>query len=228
VTKTPVEVDGSVIYPVDTIELLGVRYDRKLSTAPHVKNLLVSIKQRASIISRLANHLPRGEYLRQLSYGLVMGKFSHALAAVARPRLETGDNASTIWGGIQVAFNNVARSITGVRRRDHVNIEDLLAQAGLDSANRMVVKAIAAETWSSFHSDDGGKGARNHVGQIIFSDKRTDRAKTTRSAKTGLVEVPLRGGGHLRHPRGPRVERVGVATPANHECEGKGGGRIRR
>jgi hypothetical protein len=52
-----------------------------------------------------------------------------------------------IWSGIQVAFNDVARSITGARRRDHVRIEDLLAQAGLESANRMVVKAIAAETW---------------------------------------------------------------------------------
>jgi hypothetical protein len=194
VTETPVEVDGSIIYPVDTIELLGVRYDRKLSTAPHVKALLAAVRQRASIISRLANHLPRGEYLRQLSYGLVMGKFSHALAAVARPRLEPEDNASMIWGGIQVAFNNVARSITGVRRRDHVKIEDLLAQAGLESANRMVVKAIAAETWSSFHSDDGGEGARNHIGRILFSDRRTDLAKTTRSAKTGLVEVPFRGG----------------------------------
>jgi hypothetical protein len=194
VTETPVEVDGSIIYPADTIELLGVRYDRKLSTAPHSKALLAAVRQRASIISRLANHLPRGEYLRQLSYGLVMGKFSHALAAVARPRLEPEDNASGIWGGIQVALNNVARSITGVRRRDHVKIEDLLAQAGLESANRMVVKAIAAETWSSFHSDDGGEGARNHIGRILFSDRRTDLAKTTRSATTGLIEVPLRGG----------------------------------
>jgi hypothetical protein len=40
VTETPVKVDGSVIHPVDTIELLGVRYDRKLSTAPHIKDLL--------------------------------------------------------------------------------------------------------------------------------------------------------------------------------------------
>jgi hypothetical protein len=39
VTETPVEVEGSVIHPVDTIELLGVRYDRKLSTAPHIKAL---------------------------------------------------------------------------------------------------------------------------------------------------------------------------------------------
>jgi hypothetical protein len=191
-TETPVELDGSVIHPVDTIELLGARYDRKLSTAPHIKALLAAVRQRASVISRLANHLPRGEYLRQLSYGLVVGKFSHALAAVARPRLDPKDNASVIWSGIQVAFNDVARSITGARRRDHVWIEDLLAQAGLESANRMVVQAVAAKTWGCFHSDDG---ARNHVGRLLFSDKRTGTAKTTRSAKTGLVEVPLRGGG---------------------------------
>jgi hypothetical protein len=93
-----------------------------------------------------------------------------------------------------VAFNDVARSITGARRRDHVKIEDLLAQAGLESANRMVVKAVAAKMWSCFHSDDGKDGARNHVGRILFSDKRTGTAKTTGSAKTGQIEVPLRGG----------------------------------
>jgi hypothetical protein len=129
-----------------------------------------------------------------LSYGLVVGKFSHALGAVARPRLEPEDNPSVIWSGIQVAFNEVARSITGAWRRDHVRIKDLLSQAGLESTNRMVVKAIAAETWGCFHSDDGGNGARNHVGSLLFSDKRTGTAKTTRSAKTRLVEVPLWGG----------------------------------
>jgi hypothetical protein len=156
--------------------------------------LLAAVRQRASVIARLADHFPRGEYLRQLSYGLVVGNFSHPLAAVARPRLEQEDNASVVWSGIQVALNNVARSITGTRRRDHVKIEDLLAQAGLESANRMVVKAIAAGSWSCFHSNDGKDGAQNHVGRILFSDKRTATAKTTRSAKTGQIEVPLRGG----------------------------------
>jgi hypothetical protein len=188
-----VEVDGSTIYPSDAIELLGVKYDRRLSTRPHLKALLAALRQQASVVARLANHLPRGEYLRQLSYGLVVGKFSHALAAVARPRLEHEDNASVVWSGIQVAFNNVARSITGTRRRDHVYIEDLLAQAGLESTNRMVVKVIAAEMWGCFHSDNGRDGSRNHVGRIIFSDKRTATSKTTRSAKTGQVKVPLRG-----------------------------------
>jgi hypothetical protein len=83
--------------------------------------LLADVRQRASVVARLANHLPRGAYLRQLSYGLVMGKFAHALAAVARPRLA---NASVIWSKIQVAFNNVAR---------------------ITSVNRMLVKAVAVE-----------------------------------------------------------------------------------
>jgi hypothetical protein len=61
---TTVEVDGSVIYPGNVIELLGVKYDRKLSTAPHVKALLAAVRQQASVIARLADHLPRGEYLR--------------------------------------------------------------------------------------------------------------------------------------------------------------------
>jgi hypothetical protein len=97
---------------------------------------------------------------------------------VARPRLEQEDNASVVWSRIQVALNDVARSITGTRRRDHVHIEDLLAQAGLESANRMVVKAIAAETWGCFHSDDVRDGSRNHVGRLIFSDKNVGVALT--------------------------------------------------
>jgi ribosomal protein L2 len=80
-----------------------------------------------------------------------------------------------------VAFHDVARSITGARWRDHVTIKDLHDLAGIESAKRMVVKAIA-------------DGARNHVGTILFSDNRTDTAKTKRSARTGQIAVPLRGG----------------------------------
>jgi hypothetical protein len=75
VRDVTVEVEGCTIKPTNTIELLGVCYDRKLSTTPHVRSLLAAVRQRASVVARLANHLPRGTYLRQLSYGLVMGKF---------------------------------------------------------------------------------------------------------------------------------------------------------
>jgi hypothetical protein len=167
VSEVTVEVEGNTILPSNVIELLGVRYNRKLSTTTHIRSLLAAVRQRSSVVARLANHLPRGTYLQQLSYGLVMGKFAHALAAVARPRLDKEDNASVIWSKIQVAFNNVGRSITGARQRDHITIKDLLDLAGIESANRIVVKAIAANSWSCYHSDDGQDGARNHVGWIF-------------------------------------------------------------
>jgi hypothetical protein len=156
--------------------------------------LLVAVRQRALVVARLANHLPRRTYLGQLSYRLVMGKFVHALAALARPRLASEDNASVIWSKIQVAFNNVARSIMGLRRQDHVNISDLLDLAGITSGNRMVVKAVAVEAWMCKHSNEGKDGARNHVGSLLFEDNKTDTAKKTRSARTGEITVPLRGG----------------------------------
>jgi hypothetical protein len=194
VSEVTVEVDGNTILPGNVIKLLGVRYDRKLTTTPHVKSLLGALSQRASFVTRLANHLPRGAYLQQLSYGLYMGKFSNALAAVARLRLEHEDNASVIWSKIQVAFNDVARRITGAWRRDHITIKDLLDLAGIKSANRMVVKAIAAKRWSCYHSDGGKDGARNHIRTILFIDNKTATANMTRSAWTGQITVPLRGG----------------------------------
>jgi hypothetical protein len=163
-------------------------------TTPHVRSLLAALRQRASVVARLANHLPRGTYLQQLFYRLVMGKFAHALAAVTRPRLDSEVTVTGIWSKIQVALNNFARSITGVRRRDHVTIKDLLDLAGIESANRMVVKAIAAKRWSCYHSNDRQDGTRNHVGSILFSDNKTATAKMTRLARTSQITVPLRGG----------------------------------
>jgi hypothetical protein len=152
-----------------------------------------------------------------------MGKFAHALAAVARPRLDREDNASVIRSKIQVAFNNVARSITSAQRRDHIAIKDLLDLAGIESANRMVVKAIVAETWSCYHSDHGQDGARNHVGSILFTGNKTATAKTTQSARTGQMTVPLRGG-HLCHACRQRDELAGHATQRVYEGGCKEGG----
>jgi hypothetical protein len=61
VAKVTMEVDGNTILPGSTIKLLGVRYDRKLLMTPHVRRLLAAVRQRASIVARLANHLLQGD-----------------------------------------------------------------------------------------------------------------------------------------------------------------------
>ncbi|QQP41216.1 Hypothetical protein FKW44_015512, partial [Caligus rogercresseyi] len=48
---------------------------------------------------------------------------------------------------VQVAINDVAWSIVGCRRRDHIRIEDLLRSAKIPSLNEITVMAVAVETW---------------------------------------------------------------------------------
>jgi hypothetical protein len=56
-------VHGKEVKAGDSIELLGVSFDRKLTTKPHAKAMLVAKKQRAAVIARLVNLIPRGRYL---------------------------------------------------------------------------------------------------------------------------------------------------------------------
>jgi hypothetical protein len=67
-----------------------------------------------------------------------------------------------------VAYNRVARSITGAKIRDRISLPDLLERAGLPSINGMVVNAVCMETWNCRHSSDGGNGAKNFVWAVIF------------------------------------------------------------
>jgi hypothetical protein len=192
-----VMVNGKKVRADDSIELLGVSFDRKLTTKPHAKAMLVATKQRAAVITRLVNHIPRGRYLQQLAMGLVNGKLCHALAAYATPRLPApapggeAETPTTIYQQIQVAYNRVARSITRVRIRDSVSVPDLLERAGIPSMNAMVINAIANETWNCKHSSDGGNGAKNFVGAVIFDTG--EAVKATRATSAGMATIPLRG-----------------------------------
>jgi hypothetical protein len=59
-----------------------------------------------------------------------MGKLAHTLPAVAVPRLQGSMlHATEPFAWVQVAINDVARSVTGGRRDDHVSLETLLELA---------------------------------------------------------------------------------------------------
>eukprot|EP00095_Tigriopus_kingsejongensis_P012322 maker-scaffold1425_size42047-snap-gene-0.4 protein:Tk12322 transcript:maker-scaffold1425_size42047-snap-gene-0.4-mRNA-1 annotation:"hypothetical protein DAPPUDRAFT_311633" len=164
-----VVVDGVETTPAKEMELLGVHFDTKFSTLPHEVRMASAARQRAGLIARLAHHLPRGKYLSQLARGLVVGKLGYAIAATVPPRLEGEETApSKSSRAIQVALNDVARTITGKRRSDKIRTSDLLRLACLPSYNELTVKAVALETWKAFHSSDGNGNQRNPVGKITF------------------------------------------------------------
>jgi hypothetical protein len=123
---------------------------------------------------RLSHHLPRGRYLLQLASGLVLGKINHALPAVATPRLSEADGgANGAYKAVQIAVNDIARTVTGTSRREHISLEALLDLAKMPSVNAMVNAAVAVEAWKASRSCNGDGGGKNSVGSLIFDSTRS-------------------------------------------------------
>jgi hypothetical protein len=216
-------VNGSRVTPGDNLELLGVQFARDLSTRPQQAKLAASLRQRASLIARLAHHLPRGPLLRQLAHGLVLGKANHAVTSLVRPRLDREQDAHNAdLRAAQVALNDVARTITGKKREDHIKIDKLLHDAGIPSLNQVSVKSTAMETWKAFHSRDGGDAERNLLGKAIFGSNKIIHdggARSTRSKASGEIPVPNRTKDNMVYSAAKLWNECPLLRAATTKCE---------
>jgi hypothetical protein len=197
-----INVNGRELKPSNTFDLLGITFDRSFTVRPYLHSLAREARFRAGRMARLGQHLPRGQLLRQLGSGLLMGKVAHCLPVVARPRLP-GLTAviPQALAQVQVAVNNVARSVVGCRREDHVTIVDLLEAAKYLSLNQQVVRATAMSAWSAFTSSNSSNGTRNPVGTEMFGSINLPApARPSRATTAGEVWVRTRGlNTHVTH-----------------------------
>jgi hypothetical protein len=104
----------------------------------------------------------------------------------------------------QIAMNNIARSVSGHTKTEHIRVCDLLDAARIPSINRLAVAATALEAWKAHKSTDGDNGDRNPDGTIMFGNRPGSGvgpngngiehgARVLRGAAAGEVAVPLRG-----------------------------------
>ena len=167
-----VSVDGVGVQPATQLELLGVMVDQRLSSLPQVEAAAKAARARASVIARLSAHLPPGKYLQTLASGLLIGKAGFSAAAAYKPHLLPDQPLTAAMRDMQVAINNAARAVFGIRRDAHVTTEKLLAEAGLPSINRLTIYLTALETWKAVHSCDGPGGKKNSLGSLLCSNPR--------------------------------------------------------
>jgi hypothetical protein len=117
-------------------------------------------------------------------------KSPHALPAVNTPRLTEAAPIPANSRTTQIALNDMARSITGTKRTDQVNTEDLLSRACMRPLNRLAASLAGIEAWKAFRSSDGPDGGRNPLGHAFFDQQLS---RPLRSAAAGEILVPLRG-----------------------------------
>jgi hypothetical protein len=164
-----VVVEGAEVRPGNTLELLGVTFDQKFTVRPYLAKLSMEVRFRARCVAQPAQHLPQGQLLLQLGSGLVMGKLAQCLPIIAQLRLPgLTKPIPEALESLQVAVNNVARTVVSFRREDQVTIKDLLDSARYLSVNQHVVKSTAMAALSAYVSNAGKAGTRNPVGRFLF------------------------------------------------------------
>ena len=179
------------ITPTATLNLLGLKYDCNLTTAPYLHDLEIAAKARSGLISRLSHQLPP-YLLRGVAQGLVYGKVTYATAAAIIARTQEDDHVpnglTEIIRNIQVTLNDVTCTVAGVKRTDRKTLTDLRAATGFPSLNSAAVRAAAMQAWTCINT-------RDHVASLMLSKNEiaTGHAMPSRATTAGCLRLPLRG-----------------------------------
>ena len=176
-----VSVAGNVIKPQETIEILGLRLDQKLSPAPYIADLRISLAQRLGMLRRIHVSMPR-HTLARFAEGLFYGKLRVYAGVVFEVRLDEDDKRTKGAVPIQILINEVARLVAGKRRTDHIRIRDLLDMAGLPSLNEVVVQAAGMLAW---HMSTEGHTLHNVYAKSCI--RGPTRSATHQLVKTEIV-----------------------------------------
>ncbi len=184
-----VTVGSTQIVDSDSVTLLGVSFDKRLRSTPYLKTQVSATRRIGGAVASLAKHLPC-PIVARIARALVIGKSGYAMAAAITPRLKESDPASSDVASVQVAINNVARSVTGTKRNDRLSVATLLKKSSLPSLNRLAVRSLALETWKAIRIRDGPGGQPNPLGRLIGDPGRGSRF--TRTVAAGHLAPPLR------------------------------------
>ncbi len=184
-----VRVGDATVGDSTSLDLLGVSFNKRLKSTPHLKSQASATRRIRGAISALARHLPL-PYLTKVARTLVLGKSGYGAAATVPPRLSASDPVCPAVAAIQVAINDVARSAIRTNRKDKIPVTTLLQKSSLPSLNRLTVRSMALETWKAIRVRDGPGGQPNPLGQLIGDPGQGSRV--TRAVSAGHLLPPLK------------------------------------
>ncbi len=188
-TGPAIQVGHTPIFDSNSLELLGVTFDKRLRSTPYLKAQVSATKRIRGAITAISRHLP-SPIVTKIARALVLGKTGYGVAAAISPRLQDSDALCSAVAAIQIAINDVARSATGAKRGDRLSVATLLHKSSLPSLNRLTVRSLALETWKAIRIHDGPNGQPNPLGQLIGDPGNGSRP--TRTVSAGHLTPPLK------------------------------------
>ena len=133
----------------DSLNILGVTIDSRLSFSTHHEALLNDLRRRLGVIRRLKCQMSRGKLLNEVAQSLFVGRLQ-CNAWITRPvRVNQEGEQPPSRDKAQVLLNDLARTLLGIRRADHVRTEDLMDRAKIPTLNEITVRQAALNSWKA-------------------------------------------------------------------------------
>ena len=85
--------------------------------------------------------------MKNVAWALVIGKLQCSAWVTRKVRLASNETVTAEAAETQIAINDLARVLLGLRRAQHVRVEDLMAKSGLPTVNQLVVQQSAVAAW---------------------------------------------------------------------------------
>ena len=147
--KITMEIAGEEITSVESEKLLGLHFSSALDWKIHLEKLTSKLNQRLGILRRLKSKVPQRK-LQVIAEAIFTSVARYGISVYMRPRLHE-DTSSAEMDNLQIVQNKMFRLLSGKKRKDRVNVEDLARQFGLMSINQMVTYHVLLETFKILH-----------------------------------------------------------------------------
>ena len=171
------QIAGENIKSTNSEKLLGLHVSASFSWKTHVEKLIIKMKQRLSILSRLRYEIPKDK-LKIVGEAIFTSLARYGIAVYCRPRIEEGDPINENLHQLQVLQNKMIRLIEGKKQSDMVNMKSLRSQIGMMSINQIACYHILIETYNIINF-----GSSNNIKEKLLSGSNKTR-------KTSFI-IPL-------------------------------------
>jgi len=156
-----------------------------LKWSTHIQKLTGELNFALAILRRLKSQLGFKE-LRTIAEGIFMSRIRYALPVFAAEflRLDDSEPTSGHLQRLQKCQNEMLRTITGKKRRDHVKIADMLQNVRILSINQLIGYGTLMEAWK----------AREFQIPVLGTllDRHRDDDRTLRSDSSNSVSASKR------------------------------------
>jgi hypothetical protein len=145
--ETSIRVGGDSIKESTHEKLLGVTVSNDLKWKHHHQQLVCNLRHMVFVIRRLVQNLPR-QVIVGLLDGLIHSSVRYCLALYGSMRLSELDPKGQGPCKVQVQVNTALRLALGVKKMDHISVEDLLERTNSLSYNQLVIQSTQRLTSS--------------------------------------------------------------------------------